>query len=243
MKSQINPPCLKSPLEIKYELDKDGFSVIQPSDIPNISIFLDDIQYVAHEMSNNIDLSESNQKYPGGSLSIISSKKLHSEGTKALQNYNQFCLALIPFISNRNYCLDAIYSTVDTPQSNHIAQKPHFDRIPTLKFMLYVNDLTDDNGGFRLSPGSHHYVSREFPKPRPPHGDLVYFEKTRQIPDYINKNLQTISGFAGTVIIFDTDCIHHQGIVKNGICCIVRAHYRESTKRDRLLKSLRLLRN
>ena len=64
----------------------------------------------------------------------------------------------------RKYELDHLYQTLDTPDSLHIAQDPHFDRIPTLKFMLYVNDMKKSNGAFIVSPGSHHWVNQNFKK-------------------------------------------------------------------------------
>ena len=48
---------------------------------------------------------------------------------------------------------------------------------------------------------------------------------TEPFGEYIEK-LSPVYGQAGTIIVFDTDCIHHQGIVLNGDCRIIRSHFR-----------------
>jgi ectoine hydroxylase-related dioxygenase (phytanoyl-CoA dioxygenase family) len=93
--------------------------------------------------------------------------------------------------------------------------------------MLYVNDINKLNGAFCLSPGSHKWVDNVYGKYR-------YFQKfnkfeniSRSIPEIIINKLVPIEGKAGTIIVFYTNCIHHQGIVKEGECKIVRSHYRK----------------
>ena len=128
------------------------------------------------------------------------------------------------FFESDNLNID-VFKTLDTPNSKHVAQEPHFDRIPTLKFMLYINDITVNNGAFELSASTHHWVKRNFPLPRPSYDDFEYFKKTRKLPKPIIENLKPIEGKAGTLIIFHTDTIHNQGIVNNGECRIIRSHF------------------
>jgi len=130
------------------------------------------------------------------------------------------------FFHSDNLQID-VFKTLDTPNSKHIAQEPHFDRIPSLKFMLYVNDISIDNGAFELSASTHHWVKKTFPLPRPSFDDLEYFKKTRKLPKPIIDNLKPIEGKAGTLIIFHTDTIHNQGLVNNGQCRIIRSHFRK----------------
>ena len=129
------------------------------------------------------------------------------------------------FFHSDNLTID-VFQTLDTPNSKHIAQEPHFDRIPTLKFMLYINNISSDNGAFELSVSTHHWVKRTFPLPRPAYDDLEYFKKSRELPKPIIDNLKPIEGKAGTLIIFHTDTIHNQGVVNNGECRIIRSHFR-----------------
>ena len=116
------------------------------------------------------------------------------------------------FFHGDNLNID-VFQTLDTPDTKHVAQEPHFDRIPTLKFMLYVNDISNDNGAFALSASTHHWVKTNFPLPRPSYHDPDYFKKSRELPKPIIENLKPIEGKAGTLIIFHTDTIHNQGLV------------------------------
>tara|TARA_B100000941_G_C28124877_1_gene359925 strand:- start:151 stop:582 length:432 start_codon:yes stop_codon:yes gene_type:complete len=129
---------------------------------------------------------------------------------------------------NKGYKLNSIFRTFDTKNSNHVAQIPHFDKLPTLKFMLYVNNIDESNGSFCLSPGSHKWVDETFGKYRFFQKSKQYNKISREIPKEIIDRLQPINGKAGTIIIFYTNCIHHQGIVEQESCKIVRAHYRRN---------------
>ena len=118
----------------------------------------------------------------------------------------------------------------DRPKTKHIAQSPHFDRIPTLKFLLYLNDMDKNNGAFMLSPSSNNWVKNKFGIPRPPFMSKDYLNVTRNPPQLLLNRLKPIEGKAGTLIIFDTDTIHHQGLVKEGESRILRFHFNSSTK-------------
>ena len=48
-----------------------------------------------------------------------------------------------------------IYVMHELPGTQHNAQDLHFDVKKTLKFFLYLNDVTEANGAFSCVPGSH----------------------------------------------------------------------------------------
>ena len=96
--------------------------------------------------------------------------------------------------------------------------------------MLYLNNLTNENGAFCLSPGSNHWTIRKFKNDRKSFHNKNFFEDTRNIPQSILGRMIPIEGAAGTIIIFNTDCVHHQGIVKTGETCIIRSHYRKQKR-------------
>ena len=95
--------------------------------------------------------------YNGGFLKYYSEKNIHKsffEGHNYFLDWlnSKFINTIVEKVSDaRKYKLDHLYQTLDTPKSSHIAQDPHFDRIPTLKFMLYLNDMDKSNGAFVLS--------------------------------------------------------------------------------------------
>ena len=216
--------------EIKLALDIYGFYVL-PSFYKNHEFF----KNIQLSMLNvKVDSSEKNKNYKGGDCKIFnpSENKLENELT-----YYKFVNQIKnDFLNNKtfkNYKYNLMVRSLDTPQSNHIAQDPHFDRIKTLKFMLYINDLKHDNGAFCLSSASNNWVKKQFSDLRPNHDNKNYLEKTREIPTLIINNLKPIEGNAGTLIIFNTDCVHHQGIVHKESCKILRAHFK---KRNSILQ-------
>ena len=89
-----------------------------------------------------VDKSSKNN-YPGGNLMVVKKEKLSKD--KNLEQYFNFyemnCDMLRKMNDTKNYKLYTIFRTLDTKESKHKAQVPHFDKQPTLKFMLYVNDI------------------------------------------------------------------------------------------------------
>ena len=208
---------------INYELRTDGFSVLEPS-----SHDFNGLNSIAKRFTSSSLQQELSKPYKAKIF-----KKVDLDDCKNLdiKSYHDFCNEIISDLGVAHYQLNAIFQTIDTPDSQHIAQDPHFDRIPTLKFMLYANDLTKESGAFCLSSGSHIWAKGLFndSTPRPLHGEHGFLELSRNIPQPILSRLKPIEGKAGTIIIFDTDCIHHQGIVHAGEAHIIRSHYRSSS--------------
>lgn len=205
--------------KIQYELVVDGFSVLEPKqEIIKLT------KIISSRFDSNFILSQ-DQEY---TVNIFRDPDLKKKSCSDILQYIEFCDRVIKDITTDSYQLDAIFQTYDTSCTKHIAQDPHFDRIPTLKFMLYVNDLTNENGAFCLSPGSHHWVNERLGSNRRSHGSKGFLEASRNIPMYIKDRIVPVEGKMGTVIIFNTDCIHHQGIVQEGHASILRSHYRKN---------------
>tara|TARA_Y100001978_G_scaffold90751_1_gene81328 strand:+ start:75 stop:776 length:702 start_codon:yes stop_codon:yes gene_type:complete len=209
---------------INLELSLYGFSVINPDE----NIFKDKYLKKFQDEMRNIKLDHNNKKYPGGDLLTLSEEKIKNDENfsqyKEFDNSNKIIIDLMKI--KKDYKLYSIFRTLDTRKSNHVAQTPHFDKLPTLKFMLYINDIEESNGSFCLSPGSHKWVDETFGKYRFFERSKNYNKISREIPKEIINKLQPINGKAGTIIIFYTNCVHNQGIVEEGSCNIVRAHYR-----------------
>ena len=123
----------KSEELISYELSTDGFSVLKPSE-HNFNDF--DILKKRFSKENNQELFKNHKIFRTDDL-------LNSENSDLLA-YDKFCKTIIKSLKIGEYYLNNIYQTFDTKESEHIAQNPHLDRLPTLKFMLYLNDLTND---------------------------------------------------------------------------------------------------
>tara|TARA_Y200000002_G_scaffold342074_1_gene313725 strand:+ start:1658 stop:2344 length:687 start_codon:yes stop_codon:yes gene_type:complete len=212
---------------INLELFLYGFSIIRPSDNNFENLYLNDFQIEMRYLKASN--SEENTTYHGGNILKLKLKDIINE--RKFKQYNQFNLSnknILNSMNNmRGYKLDSIFRTFDTKETVHKAQQSHFDRIPTLKFMLYVNDINQSNGAFCLSPGSHNWVNYKYGKIRSLSQSNKYKETSRNIPKCIIDKMEPIEGKAGTLIIFHTNCVHNQGIVHEGSCKIIRAHYRK----------------
>ena len=218
---------------IRYELKVDGFSVLEPS-----CHDFNGLDSIAQRFRAPSLQQELNNPYKA---MIFKEADLDNRKNSDLKHYHRYCNEIISQLETSQNQLGEIYQTLDTPDSKHIAQDPHFDRFPTLKFMLYANDLTTESGAFCLSPGSHIWTKENFgaPNKRPSHGSKGWLNTTRSIPDPILNRIKAIEGAAGTIIIFDTDCIHHQGVVNANQANIIRAHYWVKSKNSTIRNFLK----
>jgi len=103
----------------------------------------------------------------------------------------------------------------------------HWDRIWFLKFMVYCNDVNNDNGAFSCCPGSTALGA----KMRSEVSGTADDDKNRLEIDYpmvaSKQKLVPIKAKAGTLIVFDTDTFHMGGRVKEGHeRLVVRMHCR-----------------
>lgn len=60
-----------------------------------------------------------------------------------------------PYVFNHDLMI-----VLDVVGTEHLAHQVHYDRMPQLKFFLYLTDTSVTNGAFRCLPGSHHHVKR-----------------------------------------------------------------------------------
>ena len=105
---------------------------------------------------------------------------------------------------------------------NQLPFLPHFDKISTLKFFVYLTDTTRESGAMGADVGSHHAnrVTRDEAMAR--EGKTVAIENL--VPD---AKMTSIDGPAGTMFIFDTDVTHAAGFVRKGnVRRIMRGHTR-----------------
>ena len=189
-----------------------------------------------HKLGIKAKLAGRIETYQGGFAKFFTAKEIYGSSINGVNYFlewlnSDFIKSIVKKLQKkRKYKLDHLIQTLDTTKSKHIAQEPHFDRIPTLKFMLYLNDMNENNGAFVLSPGSHHWVKEKFKNNRGSFDDEKFFKETRNIPKPIVNKLISLDGKAGTLIVFHTDCIHMQGIPKENESRIFRAGYRFQSK-------------
>ena len=123
-----------------------------------------------HYSGVNSNLPGRIEEYEGGFAKFFTCKDIRNSYFEDINYFEKWLnkkiiKSIIEKLSQKkHYKLDHIYQTLDTPESKHIAQEPHFDRIPTLKFMLYLNNIDETNGSFMVSPGSNNWVKSNFKK-------------------------------------------------------------------------------
>jgi hypothetical protein len=126
--------------------------------------------------------------------------------------------------------------------SHEIYGRLHFDRKRQLKFILYLDDTSDDDGAFRYIPGST-AIGRSLRQSRwsaaldlqKADGDdvdkksgqvaesgIAYaeFDCSVSSQDLANqgdlRNEIILAGSAGSLVVFDTDVLHRGGLVRAG---------------------------
>lgn len=107
-----------------------------------------------------------------------------------------------------------VYAVNDVIGTRHIANDLHFDVKRSLKFFIYLNNTSIENGAFYCVPGSHKNSLKTRQKNS---GKITYANRsiTRDL-NYDPSELIPIEGPPGTLIVFDTDVFHKAGIVQTG---------------------------
>ena len=144
---------------------------------------------------------------------------------------------------------NSIYSTHDYKFDGSIGRNGylHFDRNLSLKYFLYLNDVTKENGAFFIQPNSHKLGKglREkawgkfIPTPNDnllkkvllklfgKHFSVVKNRLELDYPElYDPKKLIPVEGRAGTLIVFDSDVFHQGGKInkKGAERIVLRMH-------------------
>lgn len=190
--------------------------------------------------------------YPFGSTySIKNPKELLSESFQKRAFSNTWMKELFLDYNNNvsKGFFDSIYSTHDYKFDGKIGRNGylHFDRNSSLKFFLYLNDVTEDNGAFYIQPGSHILGKKLREKawgtfiPSPndsffkkilnkTFGNDFKNVKNRLELDYPQlyepNKLVPVEGKAGTLIVFDSDIFHQGGKIniKDKERIVLRSH-------------------
>ena len=83
-----------------------------------------------------------------------------------------------------------------------------------LKYMIYLNDVNEDNGAFEYIPNSHNNRSKFLTNGFSNH---VYRYSSEEINHFYDNKSIKFSAEAGTLIIFDSSGLHRGSPVKKGV--------------------------
>lgn len=186
--------------------------------------------------------------YPFGSTYTISNPKTLPNESPQKSLFSKPWMKELFLMYNKNISkgfFNSIYSTYDYKFDGSIGRNGylHFDRNVSLKYFLYLNDVTQENGAFFIQPNSHKLGrdlrEKAWGKLIPTPNDnlckklfLKFFAKHfRDIKNrieldyselYDSNKLIPVEGKAGTLIVFDSDIFHQGGrINKQGMERIV----------------------
>ncbi len=114
-----------------------------------------------------------------------------------------------------------LYVAYDIEGSHHFAHVLHYDRVPHLKFFLYLTDVRAETGPLLCVPGSHHFAVEAQADNRRV-GITPTEEQTRLIPAEFHDRSVQILGVAGTLIAFTSDLLHSATRITAGERLVVR---------------------
>lgn len=114
-----------------------------------------------------------------------------------------------------------IYIAYDIEGSDHFAHGLHYDRIPHLKFFLYLTDVTTQAGPLLCVPRSHDFAPKAQAANRR-NGAIPAEADTRMIPARYQNHSVRVVGPAGTLLAFTSDIIHSATHIEKGERLAVR---------------------
>lgn len=194
------------------------------------------ISKLRKECSELIDIEESGKKLTKNkstlkkvALNSIDEKKFPM--VKSLPKSEFFNYAAKDFFEPYEYRVPFTYIHQDVNQIDFNGAW-HQDPITTLKFYIYLNDVTSNNGSFKYNVGSHREGFYRLMYKRHT-GD--YFP-TFGIPEDELINVEDIEGVAGTLIIFNPSGAHTAGQIKEGLERFVIRYHFTTVPQDSIIK-------
>ena len=207
-------------INISNDLKKNGYSVL-------------DIKISDELLSGLINLTKklkcSYSKFESNSIKVIFNKDLHKLPTyyydpfemlnqKEVVNVIKFLRDLEianTYLDSKSYLigLNMWWSTIGKESDSFSAQDFHFDLdgIKWVKYFIYLNDVTIDNGPHTYVEGTHNSFSKPYSILKKGYMRI----KDQEINRYFRKDkIHQIVGNKGTIIIGDTSCFHKGTVPK-----------------------------
>jgi hypothetical protein len=115
-----------------------------------------------------------------------------------------------------------IYAILDIVGSTTRVQELHYDKLRHLMSFIYVTDVTAACGPFHCVPGSH-LMTREIERENRERHIVPSDDDARELDPGLAGQAVQVLGEAGTLILFDSDIMHHAGIVEEGERLAIRS--------------------
>jgi hypothetical protein len=165
------------------------------------------------------------------------------KSSRAILGSHLFQRVIREYLGPQAGFMEVIAFTKDyIPDSHAVYGKLHYDRRHQLKVIVYLNDVDEYNGAFSCIPGSHvlgerlfvdawrkvlgladdaqadeiKYQAARVPEDLPVYRTLpCVFDNHSLIGDFLpDRDCVSLSGQAGTLVIFDTHLLHRGGFVQ-----------------------------
>ena len=134
---------------------------------------------------------------------------------------NKDFLHITKWYLNKNTKPTEVVITHDYKSGNAKNGLLHYDPKRSLKFFIYLTDVSKDDGPFSVIPKTHH-KGKELRESNEPNKSKIFIDFPQL--NYSQNDIIPIIGNAGDLIIFDSDIFHLGGKVNNGERIIIRSH-------------------
>ena len=210
--------------KIKNEIYQNGFSVIDNF------LCVDQLKKVNKEFNDKLSNIENNNYSENGFQGTIYSHQINNSSSqfyKLIRNRllidlrNEFYKYWLEDYSNK-ICN---YEKIDLESNNKVGLSNnsifHYDRIPSIKIQIYLNNVDKKNGAISFIKKSHLDVRPIVEKMLQKNNNPMCLKNylTSQIK---NNQISTIEAAAGTAIIFDTMTLHQGGKISEGHRNVIR---------------------
>lgn len=129
------------------------------------------------------------------------------------------------YLGSPNHFNHEIYVARDEHEEINALNEMHYDKLSTLKFFVYLNDIDRSNGAFEAVPGSHK-IAQEIMHNHRRKGRKLVNLPNRNLPEGLDNGV-AMEAKAGSMIVFTTDTYHRAGRVDAGKNrMIMRGHCR-----------------
>lgn len=204
------------------EVVENGFSVINSYFNPTL------IKRLGKEFDTLIAKHSRNEKSSNGVIRSVKLEALKSDNFQAtfdVMNDTNLISILTGFYK-RIYDLDIDKEPFDKVdlEYNAVPGKSvnsdyHFDRIPSVKCQIYLNDVGQNNGALSVIPKSQSSSRRIAMEMLESNSNPLFLK------NFLKKNIaptQLLTGVAGTLTIFDTMVLHKGGEITDGFRKTIR---------------------
>ncbi len=168
--------------------------------------------------------------YPQGIAKRIEFSKLNKDKfPNTCKTFNQDFMRKVSnsYLGSKNHFNHEIYVAKDEHEEHNALNEMHYDKLSTLKFFLYLNDIDKSNGAFEAVPSSHK-ISQEIMEFYRKRGKRIKNLPNRSLPKELSEGV-AMEAKAGSLIIFTTDTYHRAGRVEKGKHrMIMRGHCRKN---------------